>query len=79
MHRPFRINWSDSQVVSLEFGRVISWLSDFMMEENLDSNNELRYENPVHDRVEVSFIGGGNRSTRRNPPTCRKSLTNLIT
>jgi hypothetical protein len=27
--------------------------------------------------VAVSFIGGGNRSTRRKPPTCRKSLTNL--
>ena len=23
----------------------------------------------------VSFIGGGNRSTRRKPPTCRKTLT----
>jgi hypothetical protein len=29
--------------------------------------------------VAVSFIGGGNRSTRRKPPTCRKSLTNFIT
>ena len=66
MHRPFRVNCSDSQVVSLEFGRVISWLSNFMMEENLDSNNELRYENPVHDRVEVSFIGGGNRVPGEN-------------
>jgi len=27
----------------------------------------------------ASFIGKGNRSTRRKPPTCRKSLTNLIT
>ena len=27
----------------------------------------------------VSFIGGGNRSTRRKPSTCRKSLTNFIT
>jgi hypothetical protein len=27
----------------------------------------------------VSFIGGGNRSTRRKPPTCGKSLTNFIT
>jgi len=27
--------------------------------------------------VAVSFIGGGNRSTRRKPPTCRKSLTTL--
>jgi len=24
--------------------------------------------------VDVSFIGGGNRSTRRKPPTCNKSL-----
>ena len=29
--------------------------------------------------VAVSFIGGGNWSTRRKPPTCRKSLTNFIT
>jgi hypothetical protein len=29
--------------------------------------------------VAVSFIGGGNRCTRRNPPICRKSLTNFIT
>ena len=27
----------------------------------------------------VSFIGGGNRRTRRKPSTCRKSLTNIIT
>ena len=27
--------------------------------------------------VAVSFIGGGNRSTRRKPLTCRKSLTNF--
>jgi hypothetical protein len=29
--------------------------------------------------VEVSFIGEENRSTRRKPLTCQKSLTNLIT
>jgi hypothetical protein len=28
--------------------------------------------------VVVSFIGGGNRSTRRKPETCRKSLTNYM-
>jgi hypothetical protein len=28
--------------------------------------------------VTVSFIGGGNRSTRRKPPPCRKLLTNFI-
>ena len=27
----------------------------------------------------VSFIGGGNKRTRRKPPTCHKSLTNFIT
>jgi hypothetical protein len=25
------------------------------------------------------FVGEGNHSTRKNPPTCRKSLTNFIT
>ena len=29
--------------------------------------------------MEVSFIGGGNQSTVRKPPTCRKLLTNFIT
>ena len=29
--------------------------------------------------VAVSFIGGENRSIRRKPPFCGKSLTNLIT
>jgi len=29
--------------------------------------------------VAISFIGGGNRNTRRKPPTCTKSLTNLMT
>jgi hypothetical protein len=28
--------------------------------------------------VSVCFIGGGNRSTRRKPLTCHKSLTNFI-
>jgi hypothetical protein len=28
--------------------------------------------------VAVSFIGGGNRGTRRKPPTCPKSLTSFI-
>jgi len=29
--------------------------------------------------VAVSFLGGGNRSTRRKPLTCYKSMTNFIT
>ena len=27
--------------------------------------------------VAVSFVGGGNQSTRRKPPSCHKSLTNF--
>jgi hypothetical protein len=38
---------------------------------------------PVHSiytlHVVVSFIGGGIRKTCRKSPTCRKSLTNIIT
>jgi hypothetical protein len=33
----------------------------------------------LYRRLEVSFIGGGNRSTLRKPLTCRKSVTNFIT
>jgi hypothetical protein len=29
------------------------------------------------NNISVSFIGGGNRGTRRKPPTCRKSMTNF--
>ena len=29
--------------------------------------------------VAAIFIGGGNKRPRRRPPTCHKSLTNLIT
>ena len=31
-----------------------------------------------HYNVAVSFIGGGNQSTMRKPPTCHKSLTNFL-
>jgi hypothetical protein len=37
------------------------------------------FQQSVNYIVAVSFIGGGNRSTRRKPPTCRKSPTNFIT
>jgi len=29
--------------------------------------------------VTINFIGGGNRSIQRKPPTCRESLPNVIT
>ena len=33
----------------------------------------------VYYMVTVSFIGGGNWTTRRKPPTCHKSLTPFFT
>ena len=31
--------------------------------------------NATFNNISVRFIGGGNRSTRQQPPTCHKSLT----
>jgi hypothetical protein len=36
------------------------------------------YKNISVVSLAVSFIGGGNQSTQRKPPTYRKSLTNFI-
>jgi len=33
----------------------------------------------MHKKGGYGVIGGGNQSTRRKPPTYRKSLTNFIT
>jgi len=32
-----------------------------------------------YSTIYISFIGGGNWSTQRKPPICRKSLSNFIT
>jgi len=40
---------------------------------------ERHFQQYVSYIVAISFIGGGHRSTQRNPQTCRKSLTNFIT
>jgi hypothetical protein len=40
---------------------------------------ERHFQQYFSDIVAVSFIGGGNRRTRRKPPTWHKSLTNSIT
>ena len=41
--------------------------------------NNIVFEQYFTYIVVVSFIGGGNRSTLRKLPTCRKSLTNFVT
>ena len=52
-------------------GCPIEGLDEFMVFHATFNNISVYIE-------DVSFIGGGNRSTRRKPMTCRKSLTNFI-
>jgi hypothetical protein len=51
--------------------------SDVIERSSLQDDGE-NFSLMVHT-IRVSFIGGGNRSIRRKPPTCHKSLTNFIT
>ena len=51
--------------------KLIGWL--------VHSVNKRHFQQYFSYIVAVSFIAGGNRKTRRKPPTCRKSLTNFIT
>jgi hypothetical protein len=44
-----------------------------------DYGVERHFQQYVSYFVAVNFICGGNRSTRRKPPTCPKSQTNFIT
>jgi hypothetical protein len=56
---------------------------------NFATNHQIKYKNIFtticqtirmlfNFSMVVSFIGGRNRSTRRKPPTCHKSLSNFI-
>jgi len=40
---------------------------------------ERHFQQHFSNIVAISFIGGGNQSTRRKSPTCHKSMTNFIT
>ena len=55
-------------------------MDELCSEINQGNNNKMLI-NQQYFRyiVEVSFIGGGNRSNRRKPLNCRKSLTICIT
>ena len=50
------------------------WVSVIVMVFNVTFNNS----SITMYIVAVSYIGGGNGSTRRKPPTCHKSRTNFI-
>ena len=56
------------------------WMDELCTEINQGNNNKMLI-NQQYFRyiVEVSFIGGGNRSTRIKPLNCCKSLTIFIT
>jgi len=41
------------------------------------SEKPCYYHRTANNIVSVSFIGGGNRSTQRKPPTCHMSQTNI--
>jgi len=56
----------ESQKPSNE-GQIMQWLFVCLVVFNATFNN-------ISDIVPVSFIGGGNRRTRRKPPTCHKWL-----
>ena len=64
------IHWNKSLsfVILLMMAHFHLWIEVIVMVFNVTFHN-----------ISVSFIGGGNRGTRRKPTTCRKSLTNLIT
>ena len=56
----------------------------FSMQSSIIKNTALDYwchhfQQYFRYIVTVSFISGGNRSTRRKPQTCRESLINFIT
>ena len=57
---------------------ILEWVTYYALTDQYESNALMLIMCELTGFM-VSFIGGGNRSTRRKPPTCRKSLTNLIT
>ena len=54
---------------------ISEFFSIWFMVLNATFNNHQLYFSNI---VAVSYIGGGNRRTWRKPPTCCKSLTNLL-
>jgi hypothetical protein len=64
---------ADLVIISLKINLFSPWYRFMFMVFNAIFQQYFSYI------VVVSFIGGGNRSTWRKPPTCRKSLSNFIT
>jgi hypothetical protein len=61
---------------SLTLCYCFKWVKLFHRHEGRVMVFNATFNNIFSYIVVVSFIGGGNRSTWRKPPTCHKSLTN---
>ena len=71
--------WNVIVICFVDIGCIVDRLSFLFIIESKDCGVLRHFQQYFSYIVVVSFIGGGNRSIRRKPPTCRKSLTNLIT
>jgi hypothetical protein len=63
---------------------VIKFVSDLpqvggfpQKQKHIDNQLLCHFQQYFSYIMAVSFIGGGNQSTPRKPPTCGKSLTNM--
>jgi hypothetical protein len=70
-----KLTWSSERCLQYTLSLEIE-LSGLMVVVNGVYRHVQQYFSYI---VTVRFIGGGNQSTPRKPPTCQKSLTNFIT
>ena len=68
----FKKNWLNALAIGSCVNYVLQWHSSWISSVRVRA---MVFNTTFSYIVAVSFIGGGNRSTRRKPPT--KSLTNL--
>jgi hypothetical protein len=67
------------QIIKITTKSLWDWHYKSFIRFDLDYGVWRRFQQYFRYIVAVSFIGGGNWSTRWKPLTCRKSLTNFIT
>jgi hypothetical protein len=67
-----------SILVSLTLVITIHWMCDTQLKWGQGYGIKHPFQQYFSYIVAVSFIGGGNQSTQRKPPTCHKSLKTCI-
>ena len=68
-----------SILVSLTLVITIHWMCDTQLKWGQGYGIKRHFQQYFSYIVAVRFIGGGNQSTQRKPPTCHKSLKTFIT